>query len=57
MSQAVEAPVAAPAVVDVKLDKIRSLMATADNGKPVHAIIVPSEDPHMVRHTLPPRPQ
>lgn len=34
--------------VDPKLEKLRSLMATANNGKPIDALIVPSEDPHMV---------
>lgn len=42
------APAKAPAAAD-KLALMRAAMASADGGRGVHAFIVPSEDPHMVR--------
>lgn len=32
-----------------KLEELRKLMSTADGGKPIHAYVIPTEDPHMVR--------
>jgi Xaa-Pro aminopeptidase len=43
-----DSPAAPPATaVDPKLVRLRKLMAAADGGQPIHAFIIPSEDPHM----------
>lgn len=39
---------ASPTVADPKLSKLRDLLAVADAGRQVDALIIPSEDPHMV---------
>jgi hypothetical protein len=39
------------AATDPKLTALREAMSAANGGQGVHAYIVPSEDPHMVRHT------
>ena len=46
---ATPAPPAAAAAGDAVLARLRAAMAVADGGAPVHAFIIPSEDPHMVR--------
>lgn len=38
--------------IDPKVAKLRDILQTADNGNPVHAFIIPSEDPHMVRRVV-----
>ena len=35
-----------------KLAELRKLFTTADGGKPIHAYIVPTEDPHMVSRSF-----
>ena len=38
------------AATDPKLTALREAMSAANGGQGVHAYIVPSEDPHMVRY-------
>jgi hypothetical protein len=38
------------APADPKLTALREAMVGANGGQGVHAYIIPSEDPHMVRH-------
>ena len=50
MAQATNGVNAASAVAaDPKLESMRAVMKSLENGKGVDAFIVPSEDPHMVR--------
>lgn len=45
---ATEEPVDPSWPVDPKLLKLRELFAKADGGQGISALIVPTEDPHMV---------
>lgn len=47
-----ERPMVAKGSKAGKLAELRKLMSTANSGKPIDAYIIPTEDPHMVRHLL-----
>lgn len=48
MAAVADAPAAAVAT-DPKVARLRELLTTADDAKPIDAFIIPTEDPHMVR--------